>query len=306
MKATQGTTYRSLQAQINQMGLRLQDLRNVAASGKKLNRPSDDPAAIRPVLNTRTQLRATDRYLNTMGSALDKMQVLDGHLGHVENVLVRVKELAINSINGSLGSRDQETLAQQVGAMKAELLDAANAQVNGKYVFAGFAEDTKPFEPNPAYDPTDPASRPVLYGGDGNITELEIAPGETIPTALNGNALFLGGAGGIDLFDVLTKIEEAMRSNDPASGVSAQLDSLEKGADQARSQRGLMGNNAQRVETAMGHLEEVKIDLKMILSRYEDADIIETLTSLTQQETAFEAALNVTAKVSKLSILNYL
>jgi flagellar hook-associated protein 3 FlgL len=67
-----------------------------------------------------------------------------------------------------------------------------------------------------------------------------------------------------------------------------------------------MGNNAQRVEAAMGHLEEVKIDLKMILSRYEDADIIETLTSLSQQETAFEAALNVTAKVSKLSILNYL
>jgi flagellar hook-associated protein 3 FlgL len=304
MKATQGTTYRSLQAQINQMGLRLENLRNTAASGKKLNRPSDDPAAIRPVLNTRTQIRATDRYLNTMGSALDKMQALDGHLGHVENVLVRVKELAINSINGSLSQRDQETLAQQVGAMRAELLDAANARIDGKYVFAGFAEDTKPFVANPDY-PADPAASPVLYQGDSNVTELEIAPGESIQVALTGDALFLGGAGGVDIFNVLTKIEEAMRGNDPA-GVSAQLEGLEKGADQARSQRGLMGNNAQRVEAAMGHLEEVKIDLKMILSRYEDADIIETLTSLSQQETAFEAALNVTAKVSKLSILNYL
>jgi flagellar hook-associated protein 3 FlgL len=306
MKATQGTTYRSLQAQINQMGLRLENLRNVAASGKKLNRPSDDPAAIRPVLNTRTEIRATERYLSTMGTAMDKMQALDGHLGHVENVLVRVKELSINSINGSLSPRDQETLAQQVGAMKAELLDAANAQVDGKYIFAGFAESTKPFVANPAYDPADPASRPVLFQGDGNATELEIAPGETIQVALTGDAVFQGeGSGGIDLFNVLTKIEEAMRSNDPA-GVSAQLEALEKGADQARSQRGLMGNNAQRVETAMGHLEEVKIDLKQILSRYEDADIIETLTSLTQQETAFEAALNVTAKVSRLSILNFL
>jgi flagellar hook-associated protein 3 FlgL len=305
MKATQGTTYRSLQAQINQMGLRLENLRNVAASGKKLNRPSDDPAAIRPVLNTRTEIRATDRYLSTMGSALDKMQAVDGTLGHVENVLVRVKELAVNSINGSLSQRDQETLAQQVGAMRAELLDAANARIDGKYVFAGFAEDTKPFVANPTYDPADPASRPVLFQGDANATELEIAPGETIQVALNGNTLFLGGAGGTDLFNVLTRIEEAMRGNDPA-GVSAQLDALEKGADQARRQRGLMGNNAQRVETAMGHLEEVKIDLQQILSRYEDADIIETLTSLTQQETAFEAALNVTAKVSRLSILDYL
>lgn len=306
MKATQGTTYRSLQAQINQMGLRLETLRNTAASGKKLNRPSDDPAAIRPVLDTRTQIRATDRYLNTMGSALDKMQALDGHMGHVENVLVRVKELAINSINGSLSAQDQDTLAQQVSAMKAELLDVANAQVNGKYIFAGFSETTKPFVANPAYDPADPASLPVLFQGDGNATELEIAPGETIQVALTGNAIFQGaGTGGIDLFNVLTKIEEAMRGNDPA-GISTQLEALDKGADQARSQRGLMGNNAQRVEAAMGHLDEVKIDLQQILSRYEDADIIDTLTRLSQQETAFEAALNVTAKVSRLSILNFL
>lgn len=306
MKATQGTTYRSLQAQINQMGLRLETLRNTAASGKKLNRPSDDPAAIRPVLDTRTQIRATERYLNTMGTALDKMQALDGHLGHVENILVRVKELAINSINGSLSQQDQETLAQQVSAMKAELLDAANAQVDGKYIFAGFEEATRPFEPNPAYDPADPASRPILYGGDSHATSLEIAPGETIQVGLTGNNLFMAeGSGGIDLFNVLTRIEEAMRSNDPAA-VSTQLTALDKGADQARSQRGLMGNNAQRVETAMGHLEEVKIDLQQLLSRYEDADIIDTLTRLTQQETAFEAALNVTAKVSRLSILNFL
>jgi flagellar hook-associated protein 3 FlgL len=305
MKATQGTTYRSLQAQINQMGLRLEDLRNTAASGKKLNRPSDDPAAIRPVLNSRTQLRATDRYLNTMGSALDKMQGVDGQLGHVENVLVRVKELAINSINGSLSQQDQLTLADQVSAMKAELLDAANARIDGKYVFAGFREDQPPLITNPAHDPTDPASRPVLYRGDANATELEIAPGESIQIALTGDVVFMGGAGGSDLFDVLGKIEAAMRGNDPA-GVSAQLDALDAGADQARRQRGLLGNNAQRVETAMGHLEEVKIDLKQLLSRYEDADIIETITSLTQQETAFEAALNVTAKVSRLSILNFL
>jgi len=305
MKATQGTTYRSLQSQINQMGLRLENLRNVAASGKKLNRPSDDPAAIRPVLDTRTQMRATDRYLSTMGTSLDKMQALDGHMEHVENVLVRVKELAINSINGSLSQKDQETLAQQVGAMKAELLDAANARIDGKYIFAGFKEDTMPFTENPAYDPADPTSSPVLYNGDNNATELEISPGESIQVALTGDSVFSGGPGGSDLFNVLTKIEEAMRGNDPA-GVSAQLDALETGADQARRQRGLMGNNAQRVETAMGHLDGVKIDLQQILSRYEDADIVETITSLTQQENAFEAALNVTAKVSRLSILDYL
>lgn len=306
MKATQGTTYRSLLAQLNRAGTRLENLRNTAATGKKFTRPSDDPSAVRPVLNTRTQLRATDRYLSTMGSALDRMETVDSHLAHVENVLVRVKELAITAVNGTLSAADQATLGQQVEAMQAELYDAANAQVDGKYLFAGFSAEIKPFVANPAYDPAVAGSAAALYQGDGNVTELEIAPGESVQVALTGDALFLGtGTSGVDLFSTLGSIATAMNNNDPAA-VSAQLATLEQGTDQVRSQRGVIGNNASWVETAMDHLEGIKIDLTQMLSRYEDADLTESLAALTQQQTAFEAALNVTAKVSKLSILDFM
>jgi flagellar hook-associated protein 3 FlgL len=318
MKATQGTTYRSLYAQIERISNRLQDVRTTTATGKKLNKPSDDPSAVRPVLNTRTQIRATERYLGTMGTALDKMQILDGHMDHVENVLVRVKELAINSINGTLDEQGLSTLADQVGQMKAELLDTANAQVDGKYIFAGFEESTRPFETNPSYDselydPVDLATWPVKYNGDENATSLEISPGEYVQVNLTGCALFGGDAdndgevdsGGVDIFAALTRVEEAMRAND-MEGVNAELDVLDVCADQARRLRGKMGNNAQRVETAMEHMEGVQTDLQQTLSRYEDADLIEAIASLTQQEQAFEAALNVTAKVSRLSILDFI
>jgi flagellar hook-associated protein 3 FlgL len=318
MKATQGTTYRSLYAQIERISNRLQDLRTTTATGKKLNKPSDDPSAVRPVLNTRTQIRATERYLGTMGTALDRMQILDGHMDHVENVLVRVKELAINSINGTLDEQGLSTLADQVGQMKAELLDTANAQVDGKYIFAGFEESTRPFETNSSYDSelydsADPATWPLLYNGDENATRLEISPGEYVQVNLTGCALFGGDADnngevdsdGVDIFATLTRVEEAMRAND-MEGVGAELDTLDVCADQARRLRGKMGNNAQRVETAMEHMEGIQIDLQQTLSRYEDADLIEAIASLTQQEQAFEAALNVTAKVSQLSILDFI
>src|SRR6056297_1652021 len=189
MKATQGTTYRSLQARIEQMSVRLQDLRNTAASGKKLNRPSDDPSAIRPVLNARAQIRASERYMSTTGSALEKMQALDGHLDHAENILVRVKELTISGINGAASDADRNTIADQVAAMRTELLDAANAQIDGKYIFAGFAETTRPFTDNPGYDPANPIPpnhQSAKYAGDGNATRLEISPGETVQVSLTG------------------------------------------------------------------------------------------------------------------------
>jgi len=137
MKTTEGTTYRMLQTNLNRVTSRLEELRMQGATGIKLNKPSDDPSSIRPVLTTRTQIMHTDRYLETMGVTLDKMQATDGHLEHIENILQRVKEITINSINGAMSTEDRAIFADEVSQMKQELLDAGNAQVDGKYIFSG-------------------------------------------------------------------------------------------------------------------------------------------------------------------------
>jgi len=324
MKATQGTTYRMLGSRLNDLSLQLEEFRKIGATGKKLNKPSDDPASIRPVLNTRKQLSNVDRYMETMGQALDKMQAADGHLEHVENIMQRVKEISINVVNGSLNNEDRSVLADEIVNLRRELLDAANGKVDGKYLFSGYEESTKPFEENPAYDPAlynpaDHTTWPYLYRGDENSTRLEIGPDEKMQVNLTGNDLFLGTStwnrnpppnnsvepGRYDVFSVLTKAEEAVRTNDQTA-LQASIKDIDGASDQTRRLRSQMGNRASRVETAMHHQEAVRIDLKQILSRYEDADAIESFNNIVQQENAFQAALNVTSKVSKLSILDYM
>lgn len=345
MKVTEGTTYRMLQTNLGRISTRLENLRNQGATGIRLNRPSDDPAAIRPVLTTRTQIRSTERYLETMGVSLDKMEATDGHLNHVENILQRVKEITVNSINGSLSPADMTVLADEVNHLRQELLDSANGMVDGKYIFAGYNENTKPFvanpnynpnpptdplNPNPPYDPADSSTWPFLYQGTPNPTRLEITPGEYLQVNLTGNDLFMGisdsvmqagpippatgypsDSGRFDLFSVLTRVEEALRAGNidnvagAGGGLQQQMDNLDIAADQNRRLRSQLGNRASRVETAMTHQTDVFIDLNMILSRYQDADAIATFAEITKQETAFQAALSITAKVSKISILDY-
>ncbi len=345
MKATEGTTYRMLQSNLGRISTKLEDLRIQGATGIKLNKPSDDPSSIRPVLTTRTQIMRTDRYLETMGVTSDTMQATDGQLEHVENILQRVKELTINSINGIMSPQDRAIFADEVSHMKQELLDSANARVDGKFIFSGYAENTKPFIPNPNYNPNPPVDPlnlnppynpndsttwPYLYTGTPNPTELEITPGENLESNLTGNDLFLGinnaamQAGGpsppavyasdpgrIDIFSVLTRTEEALRAgniDDPLAaggGLQANIDDLETAANQERRLRSQLGNRATRVDAAMMHQEDVSNDLKQILSRYQDADAIETFNDIVKQETAFQAALSITSKVSKISILDY-
>ncbi len=549
MKVTDNSTYRLMQTNLDRITNDLLTLRTQGATGLKLNKASDDPGSIRPVLTTRTQLQQNDRYLETMGLAGDKMAATDGHLAQVENVLVRAKEIAINAVNGAMSTSDLATLADEVAELRNQLLDTANAVIDGKYIFAGYQEDTKPFTANPAYDPdlydpSDVTTWPYLYHGDNNPTQLEITPGELLKATLTGNELFMGitneiaatgyadpyqgesmtsgpigvgipgnditittgavvttisgatdltdpagennyagkvaalfsqagtgligtanaatadlgalgltdfvdgedtyalditsggatisvaldgpsanfdftldgmaaalansagatnltatsgtlangvrydissgalvltgpadgseidlnetitdgvvtatlpsggitggnqtvygtvniapnsttdvtlggaglaevgltadtlnGASGrIDLFTVLTRAEEAIRAGNfdditgPGGSLQAQIDNLEVAANQNRSQRSTLGARAQRVDSAILHQEDAQIDLKQILSRYQDADVLKVYNEIIQKESAFEAALNVTGRVSKISILDY-
>ena len=318
MKATLGMNYRMLSANLENMSNRLYDLRQEAASGKKLNRPSDDPAAIRPVLNYRVKTQSTERYLNHINTAQGEMEVLDSDLDQVENILVAAKETAIAVQNGTVNDADRQTYADRISQLFDEMFQAGNTQVNGKYIFAGYREDTRPFAENPAYDPDaydpgDASTWAVQYQGDANTKTVEISPEKRIQTALTGNELFLGDAdndaavdaGGTDLFSVLKNLEHAIREHDTA-GIDAGMAQLEQGADQARRLRGQMGNNAWRIERAGRQLSEASIEFEEIISGYEDANVLEVFSELVQHETAFEAALNVTTRISKLSILDYM
>lgn len=301
MRATQTTTYRSLQAFLDRTSDRLATLQLQAATGKRLNRPSDDPTAISPVLSARTQIQTSDRYIETIESGLDRIDGADGYLNGIENTLVRIKEIGIATVNSSLSPQDMLTYADEVGQLRETLLDSGNAQIDGKYIFAGFSEKTKPFEPT---DPLLPVSstNPVVYTGDSSALELEIAPNELIAINLTGDDLMFGG---VDIFALVTTLEEELRANN-TTGVQALIDPLDAAANQVRSQRSLKGNVGSRLETALGHMEQIRIDMEEFRSRYEDADILETITSLQQQEQSFQAALSVTGRVSELSILDYI
>jgi len=296
MRTTLTATYRSLQANLNRSGVRLQELRLMAASGRRINRPSDDPAAIAPMLQTQDRLRAAGRYQSTISTTLGRMDNLDSRLEQLENLMVQAKEIAIAAGNGSASASDRASYAQQIQLLREEVYHLANAQEDGKYLFAGYAQGSKPFPD---------ADDPLTYAGDDGIIEMEIGPGEKVRTNLTGAELFQGAGGGVNLLAVLAELEQNITAGD-ASALSNQLDRLDQAADQVRSQRSLMGTLAQRVERAGDRMADYKDDMTALLSNYRDADLIETYSQLAQQEQAFSAALSVTGKISQLSILDYL
>jgi len=122
---------------------------------------------------------------------------------------------------------------------------------------------------------------------------------------LTGNDLFFGTStwdtadptqnstesGRYDLFLELTEAEASQRNYNPSvtdpvqlqdmrDAMQQSLDDLEGAAEQNRRLRSQLGNRASRVETATDYQEGVLVDLKQILSRYEDADAIEAFNAI--------------------------
>ncbi len=318
MKATIGMTYRMLYSELNTITNRMYDLQEQAATGKRMNKPSDDPAVIKPLLNYRVESQTTSRYLNHMGFAQDRMDILDSHLGRLENLMVQAQETGVRAMNGSAGEADRAVYADDIGHIFDEMLEIANTKENGEYTFAGYQDEIIPFTENQAYDPEaydadDASTWAVNYHGDANRKTVEVAPEERIEIGLTGSELFLGDAdndqekdaSGIDLFSALKNFEHAIRTDDQEN-MAEGLQALQDGANQARRFRGRMGNNASQIARATEHLELASTEIKEAISTYEDADVIEVYTDLAKHETTLKAALNVTSKVSKLTILDYM
>lgn len=262
-----------------------------ASTGSKLSSASDNPSAINQVIGSQTEIVVSDRYLETIAETQDQLDILDGYLESVETLLVRAKEIGVASINGALSDQDMATYADEVEELQAALLDIANAKVDGKYIFSGYAEKTLPF-----------SGDPIVYNGTSDHQYVEISTGQTVQNNLTGDELFIDP---VNIFNVLSGLETALGNSD-ISAIETALTDLESAADQARGKRSEMGNTNERLDDVSTLMGNLKLQMEERLSRYEDADLAEVMSSITQAEQAYEAALSVSARVSQLSILDYL
>ncbi|EAT17101.1 flagellar hook-associated protein FlgL [Desulfuromonas acetoxidans] len=293
MRTTTTSVYRSMQLNIARAEDELNRL--YMHTEKRVNVASDDPSAVRAIENARSQMTMSDRYIENIETVQDGMDIVDGYLDTVENIMQRIQEITTAAINSSLSDADAVTYADEVATLKEQLVDVANTQVNGKYLFAGFTDDTQPFS-------VDAVSGDVSYDGTTDIKYVEVGPGETVQSNLTGDVLFTDP---VDVFAVFDDLEANLRAGDVAA-LQVSLDAIEPATDQIRTQRSLMGNDNARLEDNRAMLEEVKLQMKTTLSRYEDADMIEVFSDMTQAETALEAALAVSSRLNSLSLLDYM
>ena len=122
------------------------DRQEQISSGKRVNRPSDDPAASKRIQQLQNVLQTTERRLSSVNEGVGRLNLSDSALDSAGKTLQRAKELAIQLRNDSNSATDRSNTAKEVHQLLLELVGIANRQVNGRALFAGHETQTDPYQ----------------------------------------------------------------------------------------------------------------------------------------------------------------
>jgi flagellin len=279
------------------------------STGLRINSAKDDAAGLAIANRMAGQISGLNMAARNANDAMSMVQTIEGATGEINNMLIRMRELAVQSASGTYSTSDRQALDLEFGALMDEMNRIAeNTKWNGTTVLDGDGADNeavvvetvsiqlgasasqsmslqfKSWVPQATVD--------VAGDQDGDVADT--AAGSAFGTA----ALFYGDdtAG----TDTEARIDILNVAN--AGNAIAQLDNAITGAT---AERAKLGSYMSRLQYASDNLNNVATNLDQSRSRIQDADYAIETTNLARTQIIAQAstAMLAQANQSKQSVL---
>ena len=276
------------------------------AQGKQVINASDAPDQAATIQRLKSILNRQESYQSSLNTVKNRLQGEESTLQSVSDLLVRAKEVAVQGANDTLNPGDRKGLATEMKALRDQMLSLANTKdSNDNFLFAGSRVKQKAFAENSSGVP--------VYRGDQTRMNVRVGEQRSIPINRTGTGAFVsvnrtdtdGTAIGVGFFKVMDDLIAGLNNSkgaDVSRGVG-ELDNLQLGVSLARAE---VGTNLNVVDQQTSVIEDMTLNLKTTLSSIEDLDYASAITKMNQQMLSLEAAQSSFAKVSKLSLFNFI
>jgi len=261
------------------MGGRIAKLNEEVATGKRINRPSDDPGRISQLHNVRQQLSNQDVFQKNSGQAEQLLNVADTALRDIHSTLVEARELAIQFSNESYNAGQRGEAANVTDSLFGRALSSANIQFNERSIFAGTAYD------GAAYDSSG------TYSGSTDSPSTVVGEGLTVNTGFDGSDLITKSS---DMFGAITDLKTALSADDTAAIIAA-LDGIDAALTDVEKGRVEVGGQMRRALDATDLASNLEVELTQAKASIEETNVVDAYTKLVQLQTNFDAAMQVTS-----------
>ncbi|MEK4995515.1 MULTISPECIES: flagellar hook-associated protein FlgL [unclassified Paenibacillus] len=303
LRVTSNMMNSQLLLNLNRNARTMNDTQLQLATGRKINKASDDPVGITYSLRYRAELSSNEQYTKNVDSAISWLDYNDTVLGQAGDVVQKIRELTVQAASGSNPQSALDSINEEVLQLKEQLVDIANSTLNGKYIFNGEQYTTKPYDYTKGADGTYDVSKPITT----DTGQIQFIVGEDVrmPISTTGNDLF-GYTGDADnLFSIINTISAGLKSGN-LSTVSGQLDKIDTRVETILSARSEIGAKTNRVELMQDRLSDLNINLTELQAKTEDADYEGLIMESKIQENIYNASLSVGAKIISTTLVDFI
>lgn len=265
------------------------------ATGRKINKPSDDPSGLVDSMRIRTRLNENIQYQANIDDATAWLNTTDEALGSLTNIMNRVYELSVAAANGTNSPEDRKVHAQEVEQLIDEVKNIANISFGDKHIFGGNNTTEIPFDKgNNQWNAND---KPIVY---------EIGVGIEFSVNTTAKEVFQYDDPDKDLFKNLQGVYENM-VNDKGEEISnVDLDKLKENIDQILASRAKIGARVNRLEMASNRMKDQELNYTKLQGEVESADPAEVIMNLKIQENVYRCALSVGARIIQPTLMDFL
>lgn len=247
--------------------------------GTKINKSGDDPSGLAVANKLRLQIKGLEMADRNVNDAISMLQTAEGGVSEMQNIVQRMRELAVEAANDTLTQNDREIIQQEIEQLSKELDDISEKiEFNKKKLL------------NDDYD-----SFKFQVGGSTG-QELEVSFKQINSASLglsledspvydqNGNNLG-GNIAGID-YTTREGAEEAIQRCDDA-------------IERINNYRSNIGANQNRLEKTSNTLIISEENTKTALSRVVDTDMAEEMSNYTKSNVLVQAGIAMLSQANQ-------
>src|SRR5689334_9117967 len=131
--------------QIRSNQLSLLQLQQSISTGRRIAAPSEDAPAAARAIDLQRLLERKAQVKNNLDTNQGYLTATDSALSSISDLLNQARGVAVANSDSTVTDEQREAAAQQIDGFLQSLVDTANQQFNGRYLFAGSSTGVKPF-----------------------------------------------------------------------------------------------------------------------------------------------------------------
>jgi flagellar hook-associated protein 3 FlgL len=292
MRITELTVIKNLIDNIDKTREKINQVQLKIATGKEINTVSDDPYIANSIMNLKAMINRNEQFQKNIDDAIDFLTATGDALDNFINTLIDIKSLLVE-ISNSAREPDYETYANRLGELFKQLLDSANTNFKGKYIFNGTNTKVKPF----SYDEKNDLLISDLSNGG---IKFEVNDGVYEKVNFTVEEIF----GGREIFDLVHQIKSSLKNKiKPDISLLQRFEQLFENIVSNSSEVGALMN---RFNLLRKQIEKQNLILTELLSIRQDTDIAQQAINLQKGQLILESAYMLAGKIIQKSIIDYL